>query len=145
MIGFITDYHLGKLNPLIFHFDNVLLHIISVVLLFYYLFTVTKSKLSSLLGALLFALHPMVTHAVAWIPGRNDELLFIFTVLSLIYLYNYHLVPAKSALIIHCFCYLLALFTKESTIVLPLLYYCPASCSIINCLKTQWFLSVTGH
>jgi len=71
-----------KLDPKVFHTVSLALHSINsllVFLLFLALFPVGPS----LLGALLFSLHPVQTEAVAWASAQKDLLCGFFSLLSL--------------------------------------------------------------
>ena len=56
-------------GPFVYHLTNVLLHCLNVVLAFFFLRTFF-SRPASFLGALVFAVHPIHTEAVAWVSGR---------------------------------------------------------------------------
>jgi len=83
------DAFLGGLNPKVFHLSNVFMHIIACFLVFLLLQNLKFQKNSSLLLTLLFAVHPVLVPAVAWIPGRNDSLLAIFCLASFIMYLKY--------------------------------------------------------
>jgi Tfp pilus assembly protein PilF len=75
-------------------------------------------------GALLFAAHPALTEAVAWIPGRNDTLLAVFGLGSWLLLLR-SLEAGRWAWarrVGHLMTWLAALFTKEAAIALPVAY-----------------------
>lgn len=130
--SFMIDYHLGAVSPHIYHFTNLIWHLLSVLLLFKLLqqFNVTN-KLAFLL-ALLFAIHPMTLHSVAWIPGRNDTMLTVFAISSLIFLNKYIVEKKATYLIWHFVFFVCALLTKENAILLPLFY------SVIYCKKFKF-------
>jgi protein O-mannosyl-transferase len=84
LLSFSIEYQLAGLNPFLFHLDNLLLHIL-VVLLVYRLFRVMKlDPLPSLLAAALFAIHPLRVESVAWITERKDLLYGLFYVSALL-------------------------------------------------------------
>ena len=85
----ILDYQFFGDSPVGYHVVNVALHLAGVLLL-YRLFTVSKCGcLASFVLAACFAIHPALTQAVAWIPGRNDSLLGIFVFAMLIMAVQY--------------------------------------------------------
>ena len=77
----------------------------------------------SFLFALLFTCHPVLVSAVVWLPGRTDTLLGLFTIISFLTLIKF--IDTKSPLnfIIHGIAFILALLTKETAIVLPIVFF----------------------
>lgn len=77
------DCQLYGLNPYGHHLTNILLHALSVVLLFLLLVHATGAVGRSLLVAALFAFHPMNVESVAWIAERKNVLSTFFFLLTL--------------------------------------------------------------
>lgn len=73
-------------NPFTYHLTNILLHSLNTILVFFFLGLFFGVE-SSLLGAVLFALHPIHTEAVTWISGK-PYLIFCAFVLGNALLYN---------------------------------------------------------
>jgi hypothetical protein len=121
LVDFILESRVFGINPAGYHFTNLLFHIISVVLLFLFLKRIKIPPVNSFLLSLIFAVHPVLTQAVAWIPGRNDMLLMIFFLSSFILLLRYLEKPDLYILVIHCLLFLAALFTKETAIIVPVI------------------------
>ena len=65
------------------HLTNVLLHAVTVVMLFLVLRKMTGQFWPSALVAALFAVHPLRAESVAWVAERKDVLSGLFFVLSL--------------------------------------------------------------
>ncbi len=65
-------------NPFLFHLTSLLLHCGSALLLFFILKRMFKFELIAAFGALLFALHPLNTEAVAWASALKDILSSFF-------------------------------------------------------------------
>ncbi len=97
-----------------YHAVNVLLHVVSVALLYKLLVKLRQVQFHAFILALLFAVHPVLTQAVAWIPGRNDTLLAAFTFSFFIYSIDYSLKGKVTDLAFSLLFLLLALFTKET-------------------------------
>jgi len=117
------DANLGGKSPWGYHATNVLLHGLAVGLLFLLLRRLGYGDNLALLGSLLFAVHPALTEAVAWIPGRNDSLLAALA-FSAWLLFSRWLEPGhRWGRLGHLLCFLGALFCKETAIVLPLLWF----------------------
>src|SRR3569833_3868247 len=76
----------GELSPVVFHVGNVLLHTANVLLVFYLLRRLVESDITALLGALLFAVHPLQVESVAWVCETRG---LLATLLSLAALHGY--------------------------------------------------------
>jgi tetratricopeptide (TPR) repeat protein len=116
------DYHFGNINPFSYHVSNLILHTISVILFYTLLNLLNVTKKLAFLLALVFCVHPIVLHAVVWVPGRNDVLLTVFLLGSTIALINHLLYKNKKYLFLHLLLFLCALLTKENAIILPLFF-----------------------
>jgi hypothetical protein len=73
-ISFQLEASCWHLNPGAMHTDNVLLHGLSVVILFGLLRLTTKRFWTSAWVAAVFAVHPLHVESVAWITERRDVL-----------------------------------------------------------------------
>lgn len=78
------DYAIWGEKPAGFHMTNILLHGLVAALVFILLLYLAGDLLTAALAALLYAIHPIHTEAVAYIAGRADPLYAIFMLLSLI-------------------------------------------------------------
>ena len=123
-ISLIFDYQIGGASPLIYHFSNVIFHLISSCLVFVFLTKLNYKKTLAFLFSIIFLVHPVLTQAVAWIPGRNDSLLAIFVLSTFIFFINYLREKKVSSFILSLMFFGLALFTKESAILaLPIMFF----------------------
>ncbi|OGS12701.1 MAG: hypothetical protein A2234_00535 [Elusimicrobia bacterium RIFOXYA2_FULL_58_8] len=120
-ISFMADTMLGGPPFFIFYFTNILLHTASAALLFLFLSRLGRGRALSFMLSLLFLFHPALTQAVAWLPGRNDSLLFIFVILSFLNFFKFLEDRAKAPFAGYLFFFLAALFTKETAAVVPFL------------------------
>ncbi|MEI6412380.1 MAG: tetratricopeptide repeat protein [Bacteroidota bacterium] len=68
----------GALNPTMIHFDNVLLHALTVYFVVRVLQALGIGLGGALVGGLLFGLHPMRVESVAWATERKDVLFAVF-------------------------------------------------------------------
>ena len=121
-VSFMIDMIAGNGATFNFHLTNILLHIICCLLLFRFFVVLGFEKISALFIALIFVVHPVNVHAVAWVPGRNDTLLTAFTLLSCISLLRFIQDRKYYRIIFHFLFFMCALFTKESAIVLPAIF-----------------------
>lgn len=122
-ISLMFDFQFGGINPFIYHFTNVALHIVAACLLFTFLKKLDYKKELSFLFSVIFLIHPVLTQAVAWIPGRNDSLLSVFILSTFIFFIKYLKEGKTSNLIWSLVFFASSLFTKESGIVLLLISF----------------------
>jgi hypothetical protein len=108
----------GDVNLLWFHAVNLLLHAANAGLVYLFLANLTGRKLGApLLGACLFAVHPLAVEPAAWLVGRCDLLAAFFGLLSGILLLRS---PGNVRfLVLAVVCYGLALFAKASAAFFP--------------------------
>ncbi|MGI6393193.1 MAG: phospholipid carrier-dependent glycosyltransferase [bacterium] len=81
-ISYALDYKLFGMNPWGFRLMNIFYHSLTVLSVFWMLKVFGFSKRGAFLSALIFAIHPVNTDAVAYISGRRDVLMGLFYVLS---------------------------------------------------------------
>jgi tetratricopeptide (TPR) repeat protein len=84
MLSYMAEYRFFQLNPTAYHCTNLLLHIINCLLVFALMYGLSGKYLTSMLVALLFAVHPLRVESVAWIAERKDVLSAFFYFLSLL-------------------------------------------------------------
>ena len=120
-LTFLFEKYLYGIKPFGYHLTNLLLHLFSVFSI-YLLLTLRYDKKKTFMLCLLFACHPAIVQAVAWIPGRNDSLLALFIILSLYFFIKYVEDGKNGYLFGYLFCFALALLTKETAIVIPFFY-----------------------
>jgi tetratricopeptide (TPR) repeat protein len=97
------------------------LYTISVVLIYWFLLKLNINFQLAGWLTLIFAVHPLNAPAAAWIFGRNEPLLAIFLILSLLALKTYADKNKFPALILHLLLYAACLYTKETAVVFPVL------------------------
>ena len=127
MLTYMAEYQFFQLNPVIYHFTSLLLHIINCLLVFALIYGLSEKYLTSLLVALLFAIHPLRVESVVWIAERKDVLSSFFYFLSLLSYLRY---IKKGNRKFYYFCtltFLLSLLSKPMGVsqpfVLLLIYY----------------------
>ncbi len=112
----ILNYQLSGEDIFTYHLFNILLHVCSVVLLYRLLGKLQIKEIPAFVLSLIFAVHPVLAQAVAWIPGRNDTMLAIFIISFLIQSVNYANEGKQSSLLLSALFLLLAFFTKETAV-----------------------------
>jgi len=121
-ISFILDAQLWGTNIMGYHFSNIVFHVIASSLLLALLTKLGYQRLPAFLLTIVFAIHPVLTQAVAWIPGRNDTLAAIFVLLSMLTFLQSIKSRYWLTYILHFLCFTLALFTKESVLLMALIF-----------------------
>jgi len=117
-ISYALDYRLWGLNPFGFHLTSIFVHISCAFLLSAVLYQIFKNFFISFWGGAFFVVHPVHTEAVAYIAGRADPLALFFILLSLS-IYIQATRRNKALLTVSLFSFLLALFSRESSLVFP--------------------------
>jgi tetratricopeptide (TPR) repeat protein len=117
-----TQFH-SKAIATPYHTANLLYHIIACLLLYFLLKKLSLNASLSFILTLLFAVQPLNEYAVAWIMGRNDILLAIFVLLSFHGLLDYYKSKDTKYLVLHLFSFAMAVFTKESGVLLLPLFF----------------------
>ncbi len=123
-VSFMVDAHLSdSSDPMLYHFTNILLHTLAVILLVLFLRKLGVGEIPAFFLSLFFLVHPALNQAVAWIPGRNDSLLAIFVLSSFIFFINYLKEKKNYQLALHLLFFALALFAKENGIMIVILTF----------------------
>ena len=151
MYTYAVNYALGRENTWNYHYANLLIHACNAVLLFFLGRLVLERLLqgsgpeeegagrrscaatAAFLGALFFAVHPMLTEGVTYISGRSSSLCTMFGLVSLLlYFHARTRAPARRAaafIVPGALSCILAMMTKELAAAIPLLvllieYFC---------------------
>ena len=120
-LSFFVDAFLAGRTLFIYHLSNLIYHLLACCSLYAFLKKLRYSKEASFLMTLLFTVHPVLTQAVAWIPGRSDSILTIFILQSFIALVNYVDTRKWKYYLGHICFLILALLMKETAFVFPLI------------------------
>lgn len=123
-LSFMFDFSLGGSGPTIYHFTNIVLHVLATSLLFIFLKKLNYKKELAFLFSIIFLVHPVLSQAISWIPGRNDSLLAVFILSTFIFFISYLKNEKISSLGWCVVFFALAIFTKESALfVLPVMFF----------------------
>ena len=82
-LSYFLIYAFFGLNPLAFHLASLLLHIFNVIGVYVLVDMIQHNKKTSLIAALVFACHPVLTEAVNCISYNEDLLATFFYLLAL--------------------------------------------------------------
>lgn len=115
---FFIDYWFWQRLAFGYHLDNVAVHVLNAILVYFIFFLILKDPSLSLFGAVLFAVHPLKSEAVCAIGYRADLLAaFFFLLAFLSYIGQPSGGKRKAVEALSHAALLLALFSKESAVV----------------------------
>jgi len=119
-----------RLNDMIFgrdprgwHLTTILLHLATTLLVYFLARRLLVDEFSAMTSAAVFGLHPAHIESVVWVSGVTEPLLAVFFILAFLC----HLKVRESPdhknlwLALALFFYLVAMFEKETALVLPFL------------------------
>jgi len=123
-VGYLLCYQVFGPHPFGFHLANIVLHGAVVCAVFLLTKRMFQDRNLALMAAVLFAIHPIHTEAIAWIAASPDLQLSIFYLLT----FWFFLAVARPGGRFSYFAQLamagsfaLAIFSKEQAVTLPLL------------------------
>ena len=123
ILSFALEYQFFGFNPLVYHLDNLLLHLAVVVLIVVLALRFGLSIRAAFAAALLFGIHPMHVESVVWVTERKDVLYSFFYLLALIE-YCKYLQTQNRKKISFCLLFgLLSIFAKPMALSLPLILF----------------------
>lgn len=88
-VVFLGEYRLFGLDARPYHVVNLGLHLINVLLVYHFAYSLTNRRAVGLLAALGFGLTPAHVVSVAWVTALNRILATTFFLLSVIFLHQY--------------------------------------------------------
>ena len=122
-LSYILDFAVWGANPFGFHLTNVLIHAANTVLVFFLIRRFTVSSITPALAALIFAVHPIQTDAVAYISGRRDVLFTLFYLAAFHSYLTYRDTKSRLSFAMFLVWWALGLMSKEMAVSLPLVIF----------------------
>jgi protein O-mannosyl-transferase len=121
MFSYAFEYHCVQLDPWLYHFDNLVLHVLVVMTIYWLTFLLSGKTTVAALTALLFGLHPMHVESIAWAASRKDLLSGLFYFAACV-AYTYYVPGNKKKLAYGAtlLLFVLALLSKATAVTLPL-------------------------
>jgi len=107
-------------QPFLYHFDNVLLHVATTALAFFFFRALGVRGWGLALGTALFGIHPMRAESVAWVTERKDVLYGLFYIAALLTYWKYVTEQKSKFYAFTLILGLLSLFAKIQAVSLPL-------------------------
>lgn len=120
-VSYWIDYQIAGSTPGWYHAHNLLLHLLNGLLVWQLLHLLSRHVHIALLGAMIWSLHFLNTHAVCWIPARGDVLLATWGVLFLISWLKILQKGHAGWYALNIASFGMALLAKENAILLPAL------------------------
>jgi tetratricopeptide (TPR) repeat protein len=122
-VSFLMDVKIfGDMDMRMFHFTNILLFALIAFSLYFLLLRFNIPHFIAFMGTLVYAAHPLFTSSATWIPARGDLLLTLFSILAFIFWIRFLNHKKYGDLVTSWLCFTLALFTKETAALLPVLF-----------------------
>lgn len=129
MFSYSLDILFWDLNPTGYHLTNILLHSVNAFLVFlfcssllgFFDFEKNIKFRISLFAGILFLVFSGHSESVSWVSGRTDVLATLFVLVSFCCYLDFKKSGRKTAIILSYLFFILALMSKESVIVYPLL------------------------
>jgi len=115
-VAWISGSEGGHLDPALFHLLNLSLHLVSSLLVLAILFFYTRDRLAATLGALLWAIHPTQTEAIAWVGMMKDSLFVCLGLASV-------LLALRNRWLAAWIFFVLSLLSKPTAVVIPLVLF----------------------
>jgi protein O-mannosyl-transferase len=133
MISYAVDYKIGGLDPKVYTYTNLILHLLNTLFVFWFIFYLVKSLtkndqkfslnravLIATLTSGLFAIHPLNVESVAWVAERKNLLFAFFFIPSLI-TYVLYINQNRSYLyLLSLFLFICSLLSKGTAVSLTL-------------------------
>jgi tetratricopeptide (TPR) repeat protein len=148
---FAIEYQLVGKKPWLGHLINILLYGFLCMMIYKLLQSLINYKDAHerntwmiFAATLLYATHPLHTEVVANIKGRDEIMSMLGSILALYFLVKNHESNNFKHIIIACFCFFIALLSKENAItylaVVPLAFYFFRTLSISGALSKSLYL-----
>jgi len=145
------------LNPHVFHAANLVLHLLSVLVVYNILRILLrtnadswKKDLAAAFGALLFAAHPLQVEPVAWVTGMKDVLSGLLSLIAIWQYVSYarRMIDGKTgaarrSYVFALFAFILALLAKPSSVAVPLVAWV-LDCWLLRRSVRQSTLALAG-
>jgi protein O-mannosyl-transferase len=119
-LTFMLDAAVGGTRPAVYHATNLLLHVLASCLLLALLKALRFPPRTSLFLSVFFAVHPLFTHAVAWVPSRGDLLIGGGGLTAFLTFLRFRERGRWYDLTVHGVAVLVAVFSKETALLIPI-------------------------
>ncbi|HTA82132.1 MAG TPA: tetratricopeptide repeat protein [Bacteroidia bacterium] len=125
MLSLAIDYHFNTLMPHGYHVTSIVIHLLTVALVFFFVQLLTKQPMISFMVALLFGIHPMHVESVAWVAERKD-VLYVFFYFAALISYLFYLKKGRRRImffILTTVFFVFSLLSKAQAVTLPIILF----------------------
>jgi tetratricopeptide (TPR) repeat protein len=122
------NYAFAQTDPRLYHFTNVMIHLAVSFLVSRIAFSLTGIPFISLLSGILFLVHPVNSEAVNYISARSTTLSALFILGAFLAFLEYRKMEKARWLSLSLLLMLLALLSKEVSVIFPLLVMAYDAC-----------------
>lgn len=119
LLSYGIEYHFINGDPFYYHLNNLILHLINFVLVFFLISKIDKNIFTALFTALFFAIHPFKVEPVAWISSRKDLIYGLFIICSMIYYLSYLQKKRLKFYFLSIVFFVLSLLSKAMSLAFP--------------------------
>lgn len=119
LFSFALEWKLVQDKPFLYHFNNLVLHLLCTVLIWFLFRKLGLSIWWAGFGALLFGIHPVRVESVVWIAERKDGLLGLFYIAALLAYIRYIETINIKHLILTFIFFVLSLLSKGQAVAIP--------------------------
>jgi len=121
-LSYILDVEIFGIEPIGFHFTNIILHYLNCLSLFAVLYYMTGALGPCLAVGLLFGIHPLHVESVAWVSERKDVLSAFFMILAMGAYAAYTKAPSFRRYAAVTLLFVLGLMSKPMVVTLPFVF-----------------------
>lgn len=122
ILSYAIEYSICKIDPYLYHVDNIILHLLNTLLVFYIIKLLSKSFFVGFFTAFVFALHPVHVEPVAWVTARKDTLFSFFFLSSLlVYIKSYEIKKGKNLYYLSIILFIFSCLSKPTAVTLPII------------------------
>jgi tetratricopeptide (TPR) repeat protein len=118
-LTYMLDYQMFGLRPAWYHLENVIIHLITVILFYLVARRLITETVPAFIAALIFAVHPVNAEAVNFLSTRNSLLSALFVLLTLITYFHAGAAGKRPYYYLSGLFFLMGLLCKEQAIMLP--------------------------
>ncbi|MFH0895198.1 MAG: tetratricopeptide repeat protein [Bacteroidota bacterium] len=123
LLGFAIEYSMVGLKPMLFHLNNILIHLLNVYLVFLLIKKLSKSDTVAFITALFFGIHPMHVESIAWIAERKDVMYTAFFLISSLFYLEYIKQSKLKYILLSLLFFVFSIMSKSAAVCLPVLLF----------------------